>query len=127
MAGGACLSGIFIDLDHVLEGYINFGKRFNILKTTEVSENAKFKTAYLFLHSYELVLIYTLAVYFLNLGHLWYGIAVGLTFHIILDAMFNPYYSNGLFFIKRWHKKFKYARIINVEYQLRRGSKRKNK
>ena len=127
MAAAAFLAGVFIDLDHVLEGYINFGRKFNIFKTIEVSENARFKTAYLFLHSYELLLIYTLAAYFLKLGPVWFGIAVGLIVHMVLDNTFNPFYPNGLFFIKRWQEKFKYARIINIDNHLKRVGNRKKK
>jgi hypothetical protein len=66
-------------------------------------------------------------VYFLKLGPLWYGIAIGLTFHIVLDNTFNPFYPNGLFFTRRWQKKFKYGQIINVDNQLKRVRGRKKK
>ena len=38
MAVAIFLSGVLIDLDHVLECYLNFGKTFNIWKTVEVCE-----------------------------------------------------------------------------------------
>jgi len=117
IAVSALLSGILIDLDHVLEGYLNYGKKFNIWTTIKVCENGDLKKAHLFLHSYELLFIYTLLVWWFDLGPVWFGAAIGLAFHIILDAIFNTYYDNGLFFIVRYNRRFKYSRIIDIAAQ----------
>lgn len=116
----AFLSSFLIDLDHVLECYINFGKVFSIEKTIKICEKGKLKKAHLFLHSYELLLIYVLALYWLKLAGIWLGIGIGLTVHLILDALVNCYYSNSLFFVVRWQKGFKYSKIIDIKAQLKR-------
>lgn len=127
MALGAFLAGVLIDLDHVLEGYLNFGRKFNMWTTIDVCESGKLKKAHLFLHSYEILLIYAFLVWQLNLGIAWYGIALGAAFHLILDAIFNPYYDNALFFIVRYNRRFEYSKIIDVKALLaqHRSLKRK--
>ena len=117
MAISAFLSSVLIDLDHVLEGYLNYGRKFNVWDTIKVCENCGLKKVRLFLHSYELLFIYSLAVFWLNLGPVWYGIAFGLTLHIILDATVNCLYPNALFFISRWKAGFDTSKIIDVEAQ----------
>lgn len=123
----AFLSGFLIDLDHVLECYINYGRKFNIWQTIKVCENCELKKAYFFLHSYELILVYSALVCWLGLGPAWYGIALGLAFHVVLDALFNSYHPNGLFFVARHRRKFEYSKIVNVTAALKknRASKRK--
>ena len=117
MAIAAFLSGVLIDLDHVLECYINFGRKFNIWKTIEKCEDCSLEKAYLFLHSYELLAIYALAVYWYQLGDIWYGIGIGVAVHMILDSIFNCYHPNGLFFFKRWKTGFNYSKIVRIEDQ----------
>lgn len=128
MSLAAFLSGFLIDLDHVLECYINYGRKFNIWKTIETCESFELKKAHLFLHSYELVLIYSALVCWLGLGPIWYGVSIGLAFHIILDAVFNQYHPNGLFFLARYMRKFEYHRIVDIsaaQAKKKQQSKRK--
>ena len=117
MSISAFLSGVLIDLDHVLECYMNFGPRFNMFNTIKVCESCQLKKAHLFLHSYELLLILAFVIYWQNLGQIWYGIAIGLTMHILLDMMFNCLYPNSLFFVKRWKVGFDALKIIDIEAQ----------
>lgn len=111
------LSGVLIDLDHVLDCYLNFGRKFNVWNTINVCENLQLKKTYLFLHSYELLLIYSFIVRWLNLGPVWFGIATGLTFHILLDRMYNYLYPNSLFFIARLKVNFEASKIVDIEAQ----------
>lgn len=123
----AFLSGFLIDMDHVLECYINFGKKFNVWQTIKICENYELKKAHLFLHSYELILVYSVLVYWFYLGPVWYGIALGLAFHLILDGIFNRYYPNGLFFITRCKRNFKYTKIVNISAEMVKKKLRKRR
>jgi len=117
MTASAFLSGVLIDLDHVLECYLNYGENFNMWTTIKICESGKLKKAHLILHSYELVLVYSLLIWWFDLGPVWYGIALGLASHLILDAIFNCYHANGLFFIVRYNKDFKYSKIVDIVAQ----------
>ena len=123
----AFLSGFLIDLDHVLECYINYGRKFNIWRTIEACESFQLKKAYFFLHSYELVLIYSALICWLGLGPVWYGIALGLALHIVLDSVFNSYHPNGLFFIARHKKNFEYSKIVDINASMTKKQQRKRK
>ncbi len=119
------LSGVLIDLDHVLECYLNYGKKFNVRETIKICDNCELKKAHIFLHSYEFILIYAVIIYLFNLkGEIWYGIGFGLTLHILLDSIFNSFYPNGLFFIKRLRKGFNVPDLIDVEAQRIKNKRR---
>ena len=75
------------------------------------------------MHSYELLLIYTLLVYWLGLGNIWYGIGLGMALHLILDNLSNPFYPNMLFLINRKKAGFEYAKIIDIKAQKQRYHK----
>jgi len=113
MALGAFLGGIFIDLDHVLEGYLEYGMKFNPLHTVDVCQRAALKKIYVFLHSYELILVYALAVFLLQKWGVWFGIGVGMTLHLVLDSTNNCWHPNGYFLIKRFRVGFDLNKILN--------------
>lgn len=121
----ALLSGVLIDLDHVLEGYINFGGRFNIWHTIKIAEACEFKKLHLFLHSYELLLIISVLMVLFRISGIWLGICAGLLLHIILDSIFNELYPNGMFLIKRWQAAFEPSKILDVEQLKKKRSKSK--
>ena len=77
---GCFLSGILIDIDHYLE-YCIFNKKFpyRYQDLIDFCLYHKQDKVYLFLHAYEYLLILWLLIYFLGLGVVWIGIAVGLT------------------------------------------------
>ena len=88
---GCFLSGIFIDLDHVVDLWVHKKKLFftvkELFRFCEVEKEGKLR---LWLHSYELLFLFWAAIYVFHLGSLWIGIALGLTVHMILDQIFNP-------------------------------------
>ncbi len=127
MAVSVFFGGILMDLDHVLECYLNFGLKFNVFKTIDVCENCRLKKAHLFLHSYELLLILALLIYWQNLGQIWLGATIGLTAHIVFDMKFNCLYSNSLFFVKRWKVGFDALKIIDAEAQRQKNKDRRQR
>jgi len=127
MAIAAFLSGILIDLDHVLEGYISFGKKFNILQTVKIAEECGFKNLYLFMHSYELLLIIALVAFLFKPHDVLVGICFGLLLHIVLDSTFNEIKPNAMFFIQRWKKGFKIHDLVYVDKQIAKAKRKTSK
>ena len=103
----ACfLSGIFIDLDHHLD-YLIVRKKipFSYNKLVDYLKNDHKAPIYLFFHSYELLALLWLGIFYLNLDVVWLGIAVGCTTHILCDEFANPLRPLAYFLTYRiWHK-----------------------
>jgi len=88
----ACfLSGIFIDLDHFLEYFYYFGfRRFSVRGFFRAADEHIYRKFFLFLHSYELVLIFwILSLAVIRRPWAW-GFSLGFTLHIIADHIYNP-------------------------------------
>ena len=125
MAISAILSGVLIDLDHVLEGYISFGRKFNIWQTIKIAENCEFRNFYVIMHSYELLFALALLAFIFRPGDVLIGICLGLLLHIIIDSAFNEIRPNAMFFIKRLKAGFKINDLIYVEKQKAKNKSRK--
>lgn len=120
MAIGAFASGILIDLDHVLDCYLNYGLKFNLFKTNEVCEFARLKKVTWVFHSYEFVLIFSLWMFLFKKWGIWYGITAGVFLHMLLDQFYNYVYSNSYFFLKRALVRFNVDKIVDIDAQLKR-------
>jgi len=115
MTIGAFLGGIFLDLDHVLDCYMNFGPKFDIRKTIYVCQNLKLKKIYFLLHSYEFILGYLIAIVLLQKGGLWLGIGMGISLHILLDQIVNKTHPGAYSLIYRYKVGFDHKKLINEE------------
>jgi len=109
------ISGIFIDLDHIPDYFVNIGKiKFDFKDFIRKCDSYELKKVYLFLHSFELLIILALITYFYR-NSILIGITLGLTVHILLDAIFNYGHTFTYFFIYRYMKKFELKTLYRVE------------
>lgn len=112
-----CLSGIFIDLDHCLDYYLN---RREIPARWEKFWNffvrAQMKKFYLIFHSYELILTLWFIAYMLHLNIVWLGVILGISIHVICDQIFNPFQPFAYFFTYRLKVRFDRNSIYTKEY-----------
>ena len=85
------LSGIFIDLDHVLDLFI-YKKRIllSVRDLFDFCGREKGGRLHLIFHSYELLALLWVAIFYFHLNINWLALAVGLSVHLILDQIFNP-------------------------------------
>jgi hypothetical protein len=93
-----------IDIDHVLDYFWEFRKRFNVKEFFDVNHNDKTLFFMVILHSWELLLPLNLYAFFVS-GNPWIiGIAIGFAQHIVLDQIFskNP---DGLLYFFLWRLK----------------------
>ena len=105
------LSGILIDLDHILDFCLSYGIR---------QYNSFFKKIYavdlkkliLFFHSYEFPILLWLGIILFSLNKYWISLAVGLTQHLLFDQFTNPMTFRGYFLLYRIYHKFDTEKII---------------
>lgn len=99
----ATVTGVMIDLDHLVEYYWWFIKE----------DNSK---VFYFLHSYELVVPAFLAGYLSGWDPVVLGVSVAFTGHLITDQLVNPVRPLTYFFTYRALNRFRRSAMINVEW-----------
>ena len=90
MASSAFLSGILIDLDHLLDFLILSGEKFSIKNLFGWCNEGRWKKITLIFHSYELFALYAVAVYY-HPHPLMVGVFFGVGLHLLLDQIGNRY------------------------------------
>lgn len=110
------LAGVLIDLDHLIDFYANNRFTFSIKRIYCACIRIRFRKIYILLHSYEMLIILWLAIYFFSLSNIWKALAIGLTQHIIFDQLTNPISRYGYFLTFRIAKGFKKEIVLKTTY-----------
>jgi len=111
------LSGVFIDIDHHLDYFI--AKRripWRYKDLVDYFEDINSGKLYLVLHSYELLFLLWMGIYFLMLNDIWLGLAVGATVHLACDALVNSFRPMTYFMFFRIKNRFDRKRLFTQEY-----------
>ncbi len=113
----ACfLSGIFIDLDHIIDFWIaknRFPFRYKDLYSFCAFE--KSGKLYLLFHSWELLSSLWLLCIFFKMDPVWLGFTVGITTHMIFDAFTNSLRPLAYFMVYRIKHDFSKAAAFPEE------------
>ncbi len=110
------LSGILMDIDHILDYYIQKKITLRMRKIYLWHIKNDYDFLFLYLHSLELVVMLWVAIFVFKLGIFWIALAIGMTQHIILDIFFNPIYTYAYLFLYRLAKGFKKEYILKSTY-----------
>jgi hypothetical protein len=106
LAIASLLSGVFIDLDHIIDYVIEHGFRFNLKKFFNFFYGEQYRKLTLIFHGWEwLILLFTIS--WLTDWNPWVtGLLIGFTQHMFLDRFYNiaTFSSYSLFW--RWKNKF---------------------
>ena len=106
------LSGIFIDLDHILDYFLYEKKiKLDIKDFFYKCEALILNKVYLLLQSYELIIILAILAYFTN-DYIVLGLLIGFGTHIMLDLAANKVHFLGYSFIFRLINKFNSKKIF---------------
>ena len=100
----AFVTGVMIDIDHLVEYYWWFVKE----------DQSK---AWLFLHSYELVVPAFLAGYFSGWDPVVLGISLAFLGHLLTDQVANPVGPFAYFFTYRAMNGFRRRKYVHVEWE----------
>lgn len=82
---GVFISGILIDVDHFLEFWHDCRFNLDIGKFFEFGNRGIHTRHFILLHSYELLLLFFIAAQRLPHPYFFWGMAVGVGYHIFLD------------------------------------------
>lgn len=110
----SCLiSGIFIDLDHVIDYIREHGLTLNPRTFSHNFTNGKFDKMYLVFHAWECLLVLAFISWLYD-WNLWItGVLIGFSQHILLDAFHNTRNFQSYSLLWRWKNGFKYGSIFN--------------
>ena len=114
LAAASFIFGIFIDLDHFFEYFSEYGLNLNIKKFFQVAEDYGFKKTFLFLHSWEIFLIFSTVVFISSVNEILFGIFVAYAFHLIFDQFGNLSKPLTYSFIYRWKNDFLTEKIWRI-------------
>ena len=107
MAAACFISGIFIDLDHVLDFLIIYGRPFSIERFFRVFyHELQFKQIYIFFHAWEWLVLLFAAAWMTRWDPWFTGILIGTSQHMILDYINNGGYLWSYSLICRWKNNF---------------------
>ena len=112
------LTGIFLDIDHVSDYWIEYPFSFDLPHFFETYEVCNVKKNYIWFHCIELLLPLTLISYFTR-SAIVIGISMGFAQHMLFDSIFNHIYPTSYFLYYRWSKGFVSEHIFNHKYQCR--------
>lgn len=114
----SCAVGIFIDLDHFVDYFLNHKFSLKLKEIYRACDSLDLKKLYVVLHSYELAALLWLAIYLLSLPLMWSAVALGMTQHLIFDQITNPITARGYFLLYRIFKRFNTADLVVHERAL---------
>lgn len=97
------LSGILIDLDHVLDYWI-FKRKISLSfkELDNFCTEDKSGKIFLILHSYELMFILWIVSAYFKWPTEWLGALYGMSVHLLCDQIGNPVYPPAYFLFYRW-------------------------
>jgi hypothetical protein len=111
------LSGIFIDLDHLIDFWIAKKKIIidypKLVSFTGLERGGKL---FLVLHSFEFWLLFWVVIVYYQLNEVWVGLAVGGSAHLIIDQLANPTKPLSLSLLYRWKHRFAKECIFRDDY-----------
>ncbi len=83
------ISGVLIDLDHVLDYFRGNGINLRIKQFFKIFHNKEHSSIVLILHSWELLLLLRISAFIVRWNPWIVGTAIGFTQHVVLDQIFN--------------------------------------
>lgn len=112
VAGLACFfSGFLVDVDHLLDYWVNHGLRFNVGHFFYVFRKEPLKKILVLFHAWEWVLILLAAVLLTKGNMLFTGLFVGIGSHMFFDQVVNKHSAFAYFLIFRIRSGFEGAKF----------------
>jgi len=103
----ACfLTGVFLDIDHLIDYVVNYGWHFRFKRFFRAFEYEVFENIFIFLHSWEFVVIYLALLWLIDWKPVAIGAVIGILVHLLLDHFFNDHSRFAYFLSYRLFHRF---------------------
>jgi hypothetical protein len=100
------ISGVLIDIDHVLDYFWDYGINLRIKKFFEVMYSKKISRLWLIFHSWELLFLLIICAFLMSWNPWIVGTIIGFTHHLISDQIFYKLNKWSYFFFWRMKNSF---------------------
>ncbi len=100
------VSGIFIDLDHVIDYLIEHGLRFNVKKFFDFFYEEKHRKIFLIFHGWEWLIILCVFAWLTNWNPWITGILIGCGQHMVFDFFYSMTTLRSYSLLWRWKNRF---------------------
>jgi hypothetical protein len=112
MAIACFISGIFIDLDHVIDYVIQFGFNFKFKKFFQMCNDEIPHKVYFLFHGWELLILLSVTAWLSDWNPLTTGVLIGFGQHIVLDNINNRANIKSYSLLWRWQKGFNVIKVF---------------
>jgi len=106
LALASVLTGVFIDLDHWLDYFREYGFRLSVRAFFDVSRRRAWRHLYLVLHGWEWLVVLLVACAATNWNPWLVGACIGWTHHLVADQIVNRPVLLGYWLVYRWAHRF---------------------
>lgn len=106
LAAACFISGIFIDLDHIIDVVREHGWSVKIKEFFQICHTSQFNRIFLLWHGWEWLVICAIAAWATEWNPWMNGTLIGLTSHMILDSYHNTLKLRSYSLIWRWKNGF---------------------
>ncbi len=106
LAIASLISGIFIDLDHIMDYLVEYGHHLNIKKFFRACYETQFRRLFLLLHGWEWLIFWGAAAKLTDFNPWITGFLIGYGQHLVLDQLSNKPSARGYFLSWRWKNGF---------------------
>ncbi|MBC8554689.1 MAG: hypothetical protein H8D23_34185 [Candidatus Brocadiales bacterium] len=113
--GSSLISGVLIDIDHILDYFMVHGLNMRIRQFFEECHNHKILRVRLIFHSWELLFLLSISAFIVRWNPWIVGTIAGFTQHIILDQVFNKPNRWTYFFFWRLKNGFSVKRYFQID------------
>lgn len=112
LAVSSFVSGIFIDLDHVLDYIFEHGLHLDIKKFFHFFYGEKYKKLTLILHGWEWLVLLVIASWLTDWNPWVTGLLIGWVQHMLLDKLYNISTFGSYSLLWRWKNGFDTNKIL---------------
>jgi hypothetical protein len=112
LAAACFISGIFIDLDHIIDYTREHGLPFNIKKFFRVNNKAQYNKILLLWHGWEWLILWGMAAWLTDWNPWITGAFIGFSNHLVLDTFYNSLNLKSYSLLWRWRQDFDFDRIF---------------
>ena len=102
------ISGVLIDIDHILDYLWEFRKPFIIKEFIDLNYQRKTLFLMIVFHSWELLALLSICAFLMSWNPWTVGVTIGFAQHIVLDQIFNK--PNRLAYFFLWRLKNGFSR-----------------
>lgn len=123
----ACfLTGVFLDIDHLIDYIWNYGWKVKTRHFFKSFEFEVFENIVVFLHSWEFIAVYLAILWLVNWQPVAIGALIGIFTHLLLDHFFNGHSRFAYFLSYRLRHGFSAKHFYGAKEYRRRLKRQRN-